>query len=152
MGNLVGEVVYNKFINETVKVKIYKSIVDRLIVSSEIFYGYLEEELQHTLNPCLKEDMKSIEKITEELQNNKSTNLVEKDIMLTVSEFLIFRYAVENTAPLTGTVILNNKQSIEYMDFVIGLDKINDTLDTDEIKDYYEFLSSYDVSQFTILN
>ena len=57
MDNLIGEVVYNKFLTEKVEVKIKGVIIERLLNGCEIFIKYLEEELPHSINPCLKDDI-----------------------------------------------------------------------------------------------
>lgn len=152
MDNLKEEIIFNKFVNEKVRVKINACILDRLLGGCKVFLRHLEEELQYTINPCLKDDIKSISKIIEHLGDIKSKGQIANHIMLTISEFLIFRYAVKNTVALVGVLALNNKQNISYIDFVIELDNIYDTLDIDEIKVYYEFLSTYDTPRNAILN
>lgn len=147
MDNLIGEVVYNKFLTEKVEVKIKGAIIERLLNGCEIFIKYLEEELTHSINPCLKDDIERMAKVVEGLRQLRCDTEAEGSIEMTTSEFLIFRYGLECVAGLVGALNLSNALSIEYMDFISYLDELYGTLNENDINLYYSFLAASDDPQ-----
>jgi hypothetical protein len=149
---LQGDVIYNKFLTDKVEVKIKDSIIEKISNGCVIFLEYLKEELKHTLSPCLKDDLKMMAKIIEELRRLKSIDNEEGSLFLTISEFLIFKFAIENVTGLVGSITLANVLSIQYMEFKIYLEEKYRTLNENEVKVYYEFLATYDTLKERVLN
>jgi hypothetical protein len=151
MGTLQGDVIYNKYLTEKIEVKISRTIIQRALTGCEIFLKYQHKELQQTINPCLKSDIKMMTNIIEQLRNIKGTDNKESSILLTISEFLLFKYAIRSVA---GLVSLKSSDplGIGYTDFLIYLEKIFRNLNENEVKVYYEFLAAYDKPQKKVMN
>ena len=151
MDTLQGDVIYNKYLTEKIEVKISNNILERLLMGCEIFLKYQNQELQHTINPCLQGDIKKMTNIIEQLRNIRATDNKESSILLTISEFLLFKYGIRSVAAL---VSLKSYDSIGigYTDFLIYLEKTFRNLNENEVKIYYEFLASYDKPQTKVMN
>lgn len=152
MDILQGDVIYNKFITDKIEVKINDCIIVKILNGCEIFLKYLKEELQHTLSPCPKDDLKMVIKIIEELRNIKAIDNEECSLLLTISEFLIFKFAIENVTGLTGSLTLADQLSVQYVEFIIYLEEKYRTLNENEVKAYYNFLMTYDDLKERVLN
>ena len=152
MDILKGEVVYNKFFAEKIEIKIKGRTVERISMACEIFIKYLQEELPNTINPDLKDNVKTMARIVKELSNLKPIDNEEGSLLLTIAEFLIFKYAIESVAKLVGSLIFFDLLSIEYTDFMICLDEIYKTINENDVKVYYEFLAGYDTLKERVLN
>lgn len=152
MDILQGDVIYNKFLTNKIEIKIKYVIIKRLLDGCEIFLKYQNQELQHTTNPCIKDDIKMMTKVIEELRKSKYTDNKEFSVLMTISEFLIFKYAIESVTELVGFSTLTNSLSVQYMEFKIYLEEKNRTLNENEVKVYYEFLGTYDILKERLLN
>ena len=152
MDNLIGEVVYNKFLMEKIEVKIKGAIIERLLGGCEIFIKYLKEELPYTMNPCLKNDIDMMTRVLKELRELRDDAESEGSIVITISEFLIFKYGLERVAKLVGALDLADTLSIKYMDFIIYLEELYGTLNKNNINAYYSFLAAYDKPVVRVLN
>lgn len=151
MGTLQGDVIYNKFLIEKIELKISSTIIQRVLLGCEIFLGYQHKELQQTINPCIKDDIKMVTNIIEQLRNTKVTENKEYSILLTISEFLLFKYGIRSVARLVS-LESSDSLGIGYTDFLIYLEKMFRSLNENEVKVYYEFLSSYDKPQTKVMN
>ena len=151
MDNLQGDVIYNKFLTEKIEMKISSIIIEMVLMKCEIFLKYENQELKHTINPCLKSDIKMMTNIIEQLRNIKAKNNKESSILLTISEFLLFKYGIRSVASLVS-LKLSDPLGIGYTDFLIYLEKTIRNLNENEVKIYYEFLSSYDEPQRMVMN
>lgn len=151
MSILQGDVIYNKFLTEKIEMKINSIIIEMLLMKCEMFLKYQNQELQHTINPCLKSDIKMMTNIIEKLRNIKATVNKESSILLTISQFLLFKYAIRSVASLVS-LKLSDPLGIGYTDFLIYLEKMFRSLNENEVKVYYEFLSSYDKPQTKVMN
>ena len=152
MDYLIGDVVYNKFLVERIKVQIKGAITKRLLEGCEIFIKYLEEELPHSINPALRNDIERMNRIVEGLGQLGDTCKEEESIEMTVSEFLIFKFGLELVAGLVGVLDLSDTLSIKYMDFIIYLEELYGTLNENDINLYYSFLATFDDPQVRVLN
>lgn len=152
MNNFAGEIVYNKFINEKIEIKVNVAITERILMGCDIFIKYLEEEMPNTTNPALRDDIERITRVVEGLRQLGDTCKEEGSIEMTISEFLIFKHGLERVAGLIGALDLSDTLSIKYMDFIIYMDEIYGTLNEDVINLYYSFLATYDAPQERILN
>jgi len=144
--------VYNKFIEEKVNIIIQKDIIDTLLLGSEIFMNYLKKELPNTNNFNLKNDIKRIEEISEKLIKVNDGEEGEVTINITVAEFLIFKFAIETVEDLLLNFKIQKEIMEQYKEFIGMINKKYDTLDTREVKEYYEFISSYDDPKQQVLN
>lgn len=152
MDNLIGEVVYNKFLTEKVEIKIKDVIIERLLSGCEIFIKYMREELKHTINPYLKDDIEKMNRVVEELRQLGDDAESEGSIVITISEFLILKYGLERVAKLVGALDLSDTLSIKYMDCIIYLEELYGTLNKNDINLYYSFLATFDDTQEGGLN
>ena len=153
MGNILkGEVIYNKFLREMIEIKVRGCIIEKISYGCATFLRHLKEELQHTTNPCVKDDIKMMTKIIEELRKSKSTDNKEFSISLTISEFLLFNYAIESVVGVVETFRLSDPLGIEFVDFMIYLNERYSNIMENEVKVYYEFLATYDTLKERVLN
>jgi hypothetical protein len=151
MGTLQGDVIYNKFLTEKIEMKISSIIIEMVLMKCEMFLKYQNQELQHTINPCLKSDIKMMIKIIEDLRNIKGIDNKESSILLTISEFLLFKYGIRSVARLVS-LESSDSLGIGYTDFLIYLEKTFRSLNENEVKVYYEFLAAYDKPQTIMMN
>lgn len=152
MDKLIGKVVYNKFLTKKIEVKIKGVIIEKLLDGCKILTKYLEEELPHTTNPCLKDDIGKMTRVVKELRMLGDTHREMGSIEMAISEFLIFKYGLERVAGLIGALDLSDTLSIKYMDFITYLDEIYGTLNENDINLYYSFLAAYDNPEARVLN
>lgn len=134
---------YKKFNNKTIDLTIDTRIVDTIIVAGDLFNSYLKKELVDTDNKALRNDIKRMEHILKELiqLENKSGTEGNFIVNITIAEFLIFKYGLDNVAKLVVPLLLQDSATIRYYDFLIQLDEKYNSLDVKEIEMYYESLS-----------
>lgn len=151
MDTLQGDIIYNKYLVEKIEINISSTIIEMVLMKCEIFLKYQNQELKHTINPCLKSDIKIMTNIIEQLRNIKATDNKESSILLTISEFLLFKYGIRSGSTLPS-LKSTDPVGIGYTDFLINLEKTFINLNEKEVKVYYEFLAAYDKPQTKVMN
>lgn len=137
------DIIYNKFISDTIELTIDSRIINTIIFAGGMFNTYLKRELTNGNNSCLRDDIKRIENVLRELVKLKNGIDVEANlnINITIAEFLILKYGLDSVARLVVPLLLQDSATIGYYDFLIHLEGKYNSLDIKEIEAYYEFLS-----------
>ena len=141
-----NDIVYTKFNDDTIELTVDSRIINTIIFAGGMFNSYLKRELTNGNNSCLRDDIKRIENVLRELVKLKNGIDVEENlnINITIAEFLILKYGLDSVAKLVVPLLLQDSATIGYYDFLIHLEEKYNSLDSNEIEAYYEFLSECD--------
>ena len=137
---------YNKFTSDAIELTVDSRIINTIIFAGGMFNSYLKRELTNGNNSCLRDDIKRIENVLRELVKLKNRIDVEENlnINITIAEFLTLKYGLDSVAKLVVPLLLQDSATIGYYDFLIQLEEKYNSLDSNEIEAYYEFLSECD--------
>lgn len=140
------DLIYKKFNNDTIELSIDSRTINTIILATGMFNTYLKGELANGNSISLINDIKKVENILEGLIKLKNNSDIKGNLNMniTIAEFLIFKYGLDNITRLVVPLELEDARTIRYYDFLIYMDAKYDLLDYDEIEAYYEFLSECD--------
>lgn len=127
---------YKKFNDKRIELTIDARIVDTIIFAGGLFNSYLKKELKDTDSQALRNDIKRMEHVLKELGKLENMSNIEGNsiVSITIAEFLIFKYELDNVAKLVMPLVLQDSITIGYYDFLIYLEEKYNCLYIKEIE------------------